>query len=96
MIIKIPIEKLEEQSANIKNELSNLRYNLNCIESLVYGLEGEWQGDAARSFSRQIIELRAKYIQIEDFLEHQSFLMDKYIDESKQLERDISSSITKI
>lgn len=93
MKIEVDAITLEEKSNGIKVLNSQLKANIEEIETLILSINGSWQGDAERAYSAQIIAVKNEFNNIFSFFEDYSMLLSGIADQYNAHDEQLSSKI---
>lgn len=93
MNIQVETTQLLDKSNDIRLVKDNLAEIMEQIEQLILSVEGDWQGDAERTFSSKIVFVKKQFSNILSFFESYSYLLVSFADSYEQLEDDISFRI---
>lgn len=93
MNIQVETTQLLDKSNDIRLVKDNLAEIMEQIEQLILSVEGDWQGDAERTFSSKIVFVKKQFSNILSFFESYSYLLVSFADSYEQIEDTISSKI---
>lgn len=96
MKLTINSDQVRNSGRDLKFFVNDLRANLNGIELLIAGLEGDWQGEAEREYASKIVYVRSEFNELEKFLLDLSEMMDRFADEYDEHEDSVSSKISAV
>ena len=85
--------RLRTEKSEINFLTESLRSNMNEIEALVLGTNGEWQGDAEVAYAGKIIYVKSQYMKLINFLEQYAEVIGAFAEQYEDYERQLAQKI---
>ncbi len=96
MKIHVDAVKMHAVSGEIRAVTDTLRANMDRLEFLVAGLQGEWQGEAERAYASRLVCVRREFRELERFFEEYASLLGRFAEEYMRCEEEFCSKIANV
>lgn len=96
MKILVDAERMKVISGEINTTVDTLRNNMDNIELLVNGLNGEWQGDAERAYASRLVYVRKEFKEVEKFFTEYATMLSRFSEEYLRHEDEVAAKIINV
>ena len=93
MVIYADTAEMREMSGELHQIRTELENYMNEIETVVLSIGTEWQGNAERAYTAQLIFLRRQFNGMIRFLEEYAGLLESFSSDYETYDRELSSKI---
>ena len=91
--IKVDTDALRETAAELDELLEKMSDGINIIKTILYDIDGDWQGESQKAFAMRIFEMGSGFLDIESSLRKLSEELRFQADEFEGAENEASSLV---
>lgn len=96
MKIVVDTARMRAAGAGIRSTAAALRNNMDMIMLLVDGLDGDWQGEAARTYAARMACMYREYRELERFFSESAAYLTRFSEEYARCEDELAAKITNV
>lgn len=91
--IRISPDQMRDRAASFTNYANEVQSVITGMDSLLNALQGEWEGEASRSFSDRFAELRPGFVKAQELIEEISRTLTVTAQSMEETDRNLAGKM---